>query len=86
MAERKAQTRLPDGSVIERDWYPHELYALFVRGFRDGACRKQYRDGHGELLAYLEGYNAGIAALGEAAAGYAKRVGHEPTILRWDGQ
>lgn len=79
---RKAQTRLPDGTTIERDWYPHELYTLYVRGFRDGVGGKVQRKDHEELLPYLRGYNDGITAVQAAATAYADEVGYEPSVLR----
>ncbi len=79
---RKAQTKLPDGTLIERDWNARERYQLYVRGFRDGAAVKAMRDDHIGLGAYDRGYGDGRRALVLAAATYAEEVEYEPSILR----
>ena len=86
MAEEKnkrlAQTKLPSGKVIEREWTPHERYMLFAKGFRDGAGVKAIDKEREGLGAYDRGYDEGIKARREAVGAYAKEIGYEPTILR----
>jgi hypothetical protein len=77
---RLARTKLPDGTIVEREWTPHERYMLYVRGFRDGAAVKAMA--HSGLGAYDRGYADGRDARASAADAYAKEVGYEPTILR----
>lgn len=77
---RKAQTRMPDGTVVERDWTARERYMLYVRGFRDGASVRAMR--FPGLGAYDLGYADGRAARHAAVEAYAKQIGYEPTVLR----
>ncbi len=79
---RKAQTRLPDGTFVEREWSAHERYQLYMRGFRDGAGIKSMRDDHIGLGAYDRGYGDGRDALHTDLDAYGKEVGHEPSVLR----
>lgn len=79
---RKARTLLPNGTLVERDWSPAEIYALYVRGFRDGACTRAIQDEMDGLGAYHRGYADGRRMTQKACAAEAKRLGYEPTILR----
>lgn len=79
---RKAQTRLSDGTFVERDWSAGERYQLYMRGFRDGAAIKAMRDDHIGLGAYDRGYGDGRHALHVALDAYGKEVGHVPSVLR----
>lgn len=79
---RKAQTKLPNGTVVERDWTPSERYQLFARGYRDGAGTKPMRADHMGLGPYDNGYAQGQAATRAACAAYAAKVEYRPTILR----
>lgn len=80
--KRLAQTKLPDGTVIEREWTPRERYMLYVSGFGDGAAYRSMRPNREGLGAYDRGYADGRAARGRAATAYAKEVGYVPGVLR----
>ena len=80
--KRLAQTRLPDGTMVDRQWFPSELYHLYARGFRSGAGGHAMRPDHQGLLAYDRGYEDGQKATREAVGAYAKEIGYEPSILR----
>lgn len=82
---RPAQTKLPGGKTVERDWKPSEIYQLYCRGFRDGAGTKPMRKDHMGLGPYDRGYAEGAQAARDACALEAKRLRYEPTILR-DGE
>lgn len=87
--ERKATTRLPDGSVIERDWTTRELLALYMRGWTDGAQHKPQRDDHTDLVSYLRGYNDGLQARITAQLAESKLLDHTPLssdVLRAKGE
>lgn len=59
---------------------PEENYMMFVRGFRDGA--RSVVQHHPDWLAYVEGYDAGDAALNEAVRTFCKKSGFTPSVLR----
>lgn len=80
--KRPAQTRLPDGTVAEREWSPRERYMLFGDGFRAGASMRAFDPKKSGLGAYDRGYAEGQRARGDALTDYAKEIGYEPTILR----
>jgi hypothetical protein len=83
--KRLAQTELPGGKIVEREWTPHEQYQLYASGFRDGAgSRAMDKDREG-LGAYDRGYADGKKARGAALKKYAKEIGYKPTILRLQG-
>jgi hypothetical protein len=86
MAEEKnkrlAQTRLPGGKVIEREWTPHERYMLFAKGFRAGAGARAIDPACEGLGAYDRGYAEGLEARRKAVDAYAKEIGYVPSILR----
>lgn len=79
---RLAQTVLPDGSLVDREWTPAERYRLFARGFRDGAGTRGVRKECAGLGAYERGYAEGREATYKACADYAALVGYTPTVLR----
>jgi hypothetical protein len=79
---RLAQTRQPDGTLVDRPWFPSELYHLYARGFRNGSGGHAMRPDHQGLLAYDRGYEDGRRATQEAVAAYAREIGYEPSILR----
>lgn len=79
---RKAQTKLPDGTLVDREWSKSERYQLYARGFRDGAGTKAMRKDHIGLGPYDRGYSDGIAATRAACNAEARRLAYEPTILR----
>jgi hypothetical protein len=80
--KRLAQTKLPNGEVIERPWSPHERYMLYAAGFKDGAGVRPIDLEREGLGAYDRGYADGQAARSNAIKAYAEAVGYEPTILR----
>lgn len=80
--KRLAQTKLPGGDIVERAWTPHEMYMLYVRGFREGAATKAMDKNCEGLEAYERGYDDGQRARNQASSDYAKEVGYNPTILR----
>lgn len=79
---RLAQTKLPDGTVVEREWTPHERYMLYSRGFKDGAGVKAMRKDCEGLGAYERGYDEGRRSLNQHVGAYAKEIGYIPTVLR----
>lgn len=79
---RNAQTVLPGGKVIEREWSASERYQLYARGFRDGAATKPMRKDHIGLGPYDRGYADGVKATRAACRREAKRLGYRPTVLR----
>lgn len=83
---RKAQTKLPGGKIVERDWTTHERYMLFAKGFSAGAGGRA-RDPQCEGLgAYDRGYDEGIQARRKAVDAYAKEIGYVLSILRAQDQ
>lgn len=86
MAEEKnkrlAQTKLSDGTVVEREWTPHERYMLFMAGFRHGAGMRAMDRDKEQLGAYDRGYTEGCKARHAAGIAYAQEIGYAPTILR----
>lgn len=90
MAEEKykrlAQTRLPSGKIVEREWTPHERFQLYAAGFRDGAGNRAMDKDREGLGAYDRGYAEGKKSRGKALKAYAKEIGYKPTILRLQKQ
>jgi hypothetical protein len=79
---RLAQTKLPGGKIIERDWTVHERFQLFAKGFRSGAGVRAIDPACEGLGAYDRGYDEGIQARRDAVDAYAKEIGYTPSILR----
>lgn len=79
---RKAQTMLPGGRIVERDWTAAECFKLYRDGWTDGAAIHAMRKTHVGLGPYERGYADGRKARNDACEAEAKRVGYEPTILR----
>lgn len=79
---RLAQTKLPGGKIVERDWTAHERFMLFAKGFRSGAGVRAIDPACEGLGAYDRGYDEGIKARREAVDAYAKEIGYVPSILR----
>lgn len=63
-----------------REWTPAEHYAMYFRGFRDGAAISAMK--HSGFEAYERGYKDGQQALRAACDAFGKEVGHTPSILR----
>lgn len=84
--KRLAQTALPGGKIVEREWTPHERYMLYSRGFRDGAGGRPIDTEREGLGAYDRGYKDGHTARCKAMKDYAEEIGYEPTILRLQGE
>lgn len=80
--KRLAQTKRPDGTVVEREWTPHEKYMLFAKGFRSGAGVRAIDPTCEGIEAYDRGYDEGIQARRAAIDAYAKEIGYTPSILR----
>lgn len=80
--KRLAQTKRPDGTIIEREWTPHERFMLFAKGFRSGAGVRAIDPACEGLGAYDRGYDEGIQARRSAVDAYAKEIGYVPSILR----
>jgi hypothetical protein len=80
--KRLAQTRLPGGKLVEREWTAHERYMLYASGFKDGAGVRPIDKEREGLGAYDRGYADGRLARSNAIASYANEVGYRPTILR----
>ncbi len=80
--KRLAQTKLPSGETIEREWTPHERYMLYAFGWSAGASMRAMDPTKSGLGAYDRGYAEGRAARHTAISWYAVEVGYEPTILR----
>ena len=80
--KRLAQTRMPDGTLVDRPWTVAERYMLYARGFRDGASTHAIKENLLGLGAYDRGYSDGKAATSSAVAAYAKEIGYVPSILR----
>lgn len=80
--DRKAQTRLPDGTIVERDWTASERYQLYARGWRDGAGLRPTRKDHLGLGPYNRGYGDGSKARDAACEAEALRIGFTVRIVR----
>ncbi len=80
--KRLAQTRLADGTVIDREWMPSERYMLYASGWTAGAGIKAIDPKREGLGAYDRGYQDGVAARQKAIDSYCKEIGHKPSFLR----
>ena len=80
--KRLAQTALPGGKVIDREWTVHERYMLYAAGFRAGAGMKAIDTTRAGLGAYDRGFHDGRVAAGQAISAYAAEIGYTPSILR----
>ena len=80
--KRLAQTKMPNGTVVDRPWTSGERYQLYRRGFRDGAGGRGVRHECEGLGAYDRGYAEGRATASAAISAYAQEIGYTPTILR----
>jgi hypothetical protein len=83
--KRLAETMLPGGEVIKREWTPKERYMLFRVGFGDGASLRSMQKKLQGLGAYDRGYGEGQNARVEAMNKYAEEIGYKPSILRLQG-
>ena len=82
MKKRLAQTRAPDGVLVERPWRPYELFTLYMRGWTDAAATRAMRADHIDVPEYDKGYRAGKQARCAVVTRTASRFGYKPEILR----
>lgn len=86
MKKRLAQTRLPGGRIVGREWLPEELFVLYMRGWKDGAYGVAMRKEYDTVPEYDKGYEVGYKAKHAAAKAAGKHLKHKPNILRLAGK
>jgi len=95
MAEnkRRAQTHLPDGTIVEREWKPRERFHLFRAGLNHGLAGRKKDETREGMVDYDRGYAEGeelrerVTFLQrEKLVAFMGEVGYQPSLLRQEAE